>query len=85
MKKVSLRHYDDVNKLYEILRELSASNPSTWSLLFLFSSLRNQILEMKDEVDIKHRSMKLLENYAIQYEMTIKNYYSKKDAISILL
>ena len=40
---------------------------------------------MKNEVDIKHRSMKLLENYAIQYEMTIKNYYSKKDAISILL
>ncbi len=85
MKKVSLRHYDDVNKLYEILRELSASNPSTWSLLFLFDSLKKQILEMKDEVDIKHRSMRLLENYALQYEITIKNYYSKKDAISILL
>ena len=82
MKKVSLRHYDGVNKLYEILHELSAIK---WSLLFLFSSLKNQILEMKDEVDIKHLSMKLLENYAIQYEMTIKNYYSKKDAISILL
>ena len=27
----------------------------------------------------------VLENYVLQYEITIKNYYSKKDAISILL
>lgn len=40
---------------------------------------------MKDEIDIVDRSIRFLENYALQYEITIKNYYSKKDAISILL
>ncbi len=40
---------------------------------------------MKDEIDIVDRSIRLLENYALQYEIAIKNYYSKKDAISILL
>ncbi len=85
MNKVSLRHYDDVCKLYEILRELSISNPSTWSLLFLFNSIERQILAIKDEDNIGQRSIRLLENYALQYEIAIENYYSKKDAISILL
>ena len=85
INKISLRHHDDVSKLYKLLRELSVSNHDTWSSLFLFSSLQKQILEMKDEIDIVDRSIRLLENYALQYEITIKNYYSKKDAISILL
>ena len=85
INKISLRHHDDVSKLYKLLRELSVSNHDTWSSLFLFSSLQKQILEMKDEIDIMDRSIRLLENYALQYEIAIKNYYSKKDAISILL
>ncbi len=85
MNKVSLRHYDDVCKLYEILRELSISNPSTWSLLFLFNSIERQILAIKDEDDVRQISIRLLKNYALQYEIAIENYYSKKDAISILL
>lgn len=85
INKISLRHHDDVSKLYKLLRELSVSNHDTWSSLFLFSNLQKQILEMKDEIDIVDRSIRLLENYALQYEIAIKNYYSKKDAISILL
>ena len=85
INKISLRHHDDVSKLYKLLRELSVSNYDIWSSLFLFSSLQKQILEMKDEIDIVDRSIRLLENYALQYEITIKNYYSKKDALCILL
>ena len=83
INKISLRHHDDVSKLYKLLRELSVSNHDTWSSLFLFSSLQKQILEMKDEIDIMDRSIRLLENYALQYEIAIKNYYRNKRQIKI--
>lgn len=83
INKISLRHHDDVSKLYKLLRELSVSNHDTWSSLFLFSSLQKQILEMKDEIDIVDRSIRLLENYALQYEIAIKNYYRNKRQIKI--
>ena len=83
INKISLRHHDDVSKLYKLLRELSVSNHDTWSSLFLFSSLQKQILEMKDEIDIMDCSIRLLENYALQYEIAIKNYYTNKRQIKI--
>ena len=83
INKISLRHHDDVSKLYKLLRELSVSNHDTWSSLFLFSSLQKQILEMKDEIDIMDCSIRLLENYALQYEIAIKNYYRNKRQIKI--
>lgn len=85
INKIDLKKEKDVNKLYELLRELSVCNPSAWCSLFLFRGLQDQIVEMKNEPNIEYRSIKMLENYAIQYEIAIKNYYEKKDAIGILL
>lgn len=85
INKISLRHHYDVNKLYKLLRELSLSNHDTLSSLFLFSNLQKQILEIKDKIGIMERSIKLLENYIIQYTICIKNYNKKIKAIKLLL
>ena len=82
---ISLRHHYDVNKLYKLLRELSLSNHDTLSSLFLFSNLQKQILEIKDKIGIMERSIRLLENYIIQYTICIKNYNKKIKAIKLLL
>ena len=83
--EVDLSNDDDVDRLYELLRELALCNAKEWNILFLFSSIRDSINKIEYEKNSDYVKLSVIENYIIQYTICIKNYNKKIKAIKLLL
>lgn len=83
--EMDLSNDDDVDRLYELLRELALCNANEWNMLFLFSSIRDSINKIEYEENSDYVKLSIIENYIIQYTICIKNYNKKIKAIKLLL
>lgn len=70
LNKISLNNYRNINKQFNVLKELCCGSPNEYATLYLFD---NRI-----DNKVKHQ-------YLIQIERLIENYYKRKKVVNILL
>ncbi|MDD2494528.1 MAG: hypothetical protein PHE29_04970 [Tissierellia bacterium] len=87
INKISLRHIKDIDKLYKLLKSITICNANKYCLLYLFSDFNITVDDIKKTYKFTiNKSIKINKSqYIMQWEMIIKNYHSKKDAISCIL
>lgn len=85
--KISLKQKKDVDKLYNLLKYLTVANSNKYCLLYLFTDFDVSVNEIIKTYELTTKKVVNAnkKHYIIQWEMIIKNYYIKKDAISYIL
>lgn len=87
INKISLKHIKDVDKLYKLLKFLTLCNSNKYCLLYLFTDFNTSVNEIKETSNFTMNKVIKAnkKQYILQWEMIIKNYYKKKDAIPYIL
>lgn len=87
LKKVNLNLEKDVDILYNLLKLLAICNSNNYCSIYLFSEFNTSVNKIQHMYKLNSDKSKeiCLKQYITQWELFLKNYYTKKDALSCIL